>query len=145
MQQQDYHSSITADIAPEEVFDKISHVNEWWSTHFEGSSSKLGDNFTVRFSNGDWYKIKIDELTPGKKIVWNVTDAEQTWHEDRKEWAGTKIVFEISPLKNGSQVTMTHIGLIPEAECYNKCKVGWDYLMQKSLSMLLKENKGFPV
>ena len=78
MQQQDYHSSITADITPEEAFDKISRVNEWWSTNFEGSSSKLGDVFIVHFKNGDWYKIKIDELNPGKKFVWNVIDAEQT-------------------------------------------------------------------
>ena len=85
------------------------------------------------FKNGDWYTIKIVELIPGKKILWDVIDAEQTWHEDRKEWAGTNIVFEISPLKNGSKVTLTHSGLTPEAECYDKCKMGWDYLMQRRI------------
>jgi hypothetical protein len=144
MQQQDYHSNITADITPEETFDKISRVNEWWSTNLEGSSSKLRDVFTVHFKSGDWYKIKIDELIPGKKIVWDVIDAEQTWHEDRKEWTGTKIIWEISPVKNGSKVSMTHLGLIPEFECYDKCTMGWDWLMQKSITSLLTEGKGLP-
>lgn len=145
MKEQDYHSSFTATISPREAFEKISRVSEWWSTNFEGSSSKLGDVFTVRFKAGDWYTIKIDELIPAKKIVWNVIDAEQTWHEDRKEWAGTKIVWEITPVKNGTEVTMTHVGLVPEFECYDKCKMGWDWLMQNSLSKLLNEGKGLPV
>lgn len=145
MQQQDYHSSITAGITPEEAFDKVSRANEWWATNFEGSSSRLGDVFTVRFKNGDWYKIKIAELIPGKKIVWNVIDAEQTWHEDRKEWAGTQILWEISPVKDGSKVSLTHSGLTPAFECYDKCTMGWDWLLQKSITSLLTEGKGLPV
>lgn len=145
MTQQDYHSSITADIPPGEAFEKISSVNGWWATHFEGSSSKVGDIFTVRFSNGDWYQAQVAELLPGKKIIWNVIDAEQTWHEDRKEWTGTTIVWEISPLEKGSVITLTHLGLTPAFECYDKCTGGWNWLMQKSLTSLLAEGKGLPV
>ena len=144
MQQQDYHGSIAADITPKEAFDKISCVNEWWSTNFEGESSKLGDVFTVRFKSGDWYTIKISEMISGKNIVWDVIAADQTWHEDRDEWTGTKIVWDISPEKDGSIVTMTHQGLVPEFECYEKCKMGWDYLTQKSLLKFLNGDKGLP-
>ena len=144
MKEQDYHSSFTANISPREAFEKISRVNEWWSLNFEGESSKLGDVFTVLFKSGDYYTIKISELIPGEKIVWDVIDADQTWHEDRDEWNGTKIVWEISPEKDGSRVTMTHQGLVPAFECYEKCKMGWDYLMQQSLSKFLTEGKGLP-
>ena len=144
MKQQDYHRSITASVTPQAAFEKISRVSQWWAKDFEGKSDEPNDVFTVRFKNGDWYTIKIAELIPGKKILWDVIDAEQTWHEDRKEWAGTNIVFEISPLKNGSKVTLTHSGLTPEAECYDKCKMGWDYLMQRSLSKFLTEGIGLP-
>ncbi|HYB00648.1 MAG TPA: SRPBCC domain-containing protein [Ktedonobacteraceae bacterium] len=144
MKHQDYHRSITASVTPQAAFEKISRVSQWWAKDFEGKSDEPNDVFTVRFKNGDWYTIKIAELIPGKKILWDVIDAEQTWHEDRKEWAGTNIVFEISPLKNGSKVTLTHSGLTPEAECYDKCKMGWDYLMQKSLSKFLTEGIGLP-
>jgi activator of Hsp90 ATPase-like protein len=141
---QDYHSSITVPVTPKEAMDKISRVNEWWSTNFEGSSSKLGDVFTVHFKSGDWYTIKIAEMIPGKKIVWDVIGSDQTWHEDRDEWTGTNIVWEISPEKDGSKVTMTHQGLTSAFECYEKCKMGWDYLMQKSITSLLNEGKGLP-
>jgi len=144
MKHQDYHRSITASVTPQAALEKISRVSQWWAKDFEGKSDEPNDVFTVRFKNGDWYTIKIVELIPGKKILWDVIDAEQTWHEDRKEWAGTNIVFEISPLKNGSKVTLTHSGLTPEAECYDKCKMGWDYLMQKSLSKFLTEGIGLP-
>ncbi len=142
---QDYHSSITTKITPKEMFNKISEVSKWWSLIFEGSSSKLGDVFTNHFKNGDWYEIKVDEMIPDKKIVWNVIDSDQTWHKDRKEWTGTKIVWEISPVKNGSKVTMTHQGLSPEAECYDQCKMGWDYLLKESLYKYLTEGAGMPV
>ncbi len=145
MPRQDYHSSLTVQIAPEEAVDKISQVSKWWSLNFEGSSSKTGDVFTVRFKNGDWYKIKIEELIPGKKIMWDVIGSDQTWHEDRDEWTGTKIVWEISPVKNGSKVTMTHLGLTPEVECYDQCKRGWDYLSKESLYKYLTEGVGMPV
>jgi hypothetical protein len=34
----DYQSSITADITPQEAFDKIARVSEWWAKDFEGKS-----------------------------------------------------------------------------------------------------------
>jgi hypothetical protein len=145
MQQHDYYSILTANIPPKEALEKISRVNEWWSTQVEGSFSRPGDIFTVRFQNGDWYQIKIDALIPGQKLVWNVIDAEQTWHEESKEWAGTKILWEISPERDGSNVRLTHLGLIPEFECYGKCSRSWDWLMQKSITGLLTEGKGLPV
>ena len=142
---QDYRSSFTTKIPPQETFSKIDNVSKWWSTHFEGMSSKPGDVFTVRFSGGDWYTIRIEEMIPDKKIVWNVLDADQTWHEDRDEWAGTQIVWEISAEENGSMVTMTHLGLVPAFECYDQCKLGWDYLIQQSLYKYLTEGAGLPV
>ncbi len=84
-------------------------------------------------------------MIPDNKIVWDVIDAEQTWHEDRHEWKGTKIVWDISPDKNGSSVTMTHRGLVPEFECYDRCKLGWDYLITESLSAFLTSGAGKPV
>lgn len=144
MKKQDYTATISVNATSKETLDKISRVSEWWSTNFEGESSKLGDVFTVHFKSGDWYKIKIAELTPGKKIVWDVIAADQTWHEDRDEWTGTKIVWELTPEKNGTKIDMTHEGLVPEFECYEKCKMGWDYLTQKSLFKFLTENKGLP-
>jgi hypothetical protein len=146
MSSQDYHASVTATILSKETFNKISQVSKWWSAAFEGSSSNVGDVFTVRFKkSGDWYTIRIDAMIPNQKIEWSVVDAEQTWHENRKEWVGTRIVWEIVPEKNGSKVTMAHLGLVPEFECYEKCKIGWDYLLKESLYKYLTVGTGTPV
>ena len=144
IENQDYHASLTTNISPKDVLEKILHIKEWWSLRFEGTT-EIGDIFTVRFKSGDWYKIKIGNIIPNKKIEWNVIDSDQTWHQKRNECNGTKIVWEISPIKNGSKVTMTHLGLIPDFECYNSCKKGWDYLLKESLFKYLTEGNGLPV
>lgn len=130
---QDYHTAIVANVTPQEAFDKICRVSEWWATNFEGKSQKLNDIFTVRFGNGDMYKLEIVEIAPNKKVVWQVIDSNQTWHPDNTEWTGTKIVWEISSQKDAIQIDMTHLGLVPKFECYDMCRQGWDFLMHQSL------------
>ncbi len=140
----DYHSNIVAEIAPQEAFEKITRVSEWWAKDFEGKSAEANDVFTVRFKSGDMYKMKVAEIVPQKKIVWEVIDSYQGWHEEHTEWVGTKIVWDVLPQKDSTEVKMTHAGLVPEFECFDKCSQGWDYLMQKSLSKFLTENTGLP-
>jgi hypothetical protein len=45
--------------------------------------------------------------------------------QDKSEWKGTKIVFEISQKDNKTQLHFTHVGLVPEYECYDICRQGW--------------------
>lgn len=61
-EKRDYRAEISAKIIPEEAFDKISLVPEWWGKNFEGNSKKINDIFTVRFPSGDMYKIRITGL-----------------------------------------------------------------------------------
>ena len=145
MNKRDYHSSVVAKITPQEALDKISRVSEWWATHFEGSSQKLDDVFTVRFGNGDMYKLKVSEMIPDQKIIWDVIDCYQGWNKNHTEWLGTEIVWEVSPQKENVEVKMAHLGLVPEFECFSNCSQGWNYLLQKSLFRFLTENKGLPV
>lgn len=145
MDQQDYHSSISTSVSPGEAFEKISRVSDWWAKDFEGKSKELNDVFTVRFKNGDMYKMKVFEIAPDKKIVWNVIDSFQGWHDDHTEWTGTKIVWEVVPQDDRTELKMTHGGLVPGFECFEKCNQGWNYLIQKSLLKLLNEGKGLPV
>ncbi len=145
MNNQDYQSSITTYSTPEEAFEKISRVSEWWAKDFEGRSEEPNDVFTVRFQNGDMYKVKVSESIPHKKILWDVIDSYQGWHDDHTEWVGTKIVWEVLPKTDSTEVQMTHAGLVPEFECFAQCRLGWDYLMGKSLLNLLNSNKGMPV
>ena len=141
--EKNYQTSIVVNNNASEVFEKISQVQEWWATNFEGSASKQGDVFTVHF--GDTYvTFEITEAIPGKKVVWYVTDCYLPWLKDKKEWNGTEAVFEISETGNGTRVDMTHVGLTPEVECYAGCEKGWNHHIQDSLVALLTEGKGMP-
>ena len=53
-------------------------------------------------------------------------------------------MFEIAPLGDETQVTMTHIGLVPEVECFDMCEAGWNKHFKGSLFMLLTEHAGVP-
>jgi Activator of Hsp90 ATPase homolog 1-like protein len=143
--EQDYQGSIVAKVTPKEALDKISRVSEWWAKNFEGSSHKPNDIFTVRFGSGDRYQVKVSEITPDKKITWDVIDSYQGWVKNQTEWTGTKILWEISVQEDGTRIEMTHIGLAPTLECHDKCIQGWDYLLHRSLFGFLTVNKGLPV
>lgn len=145
MEKQDYHSHIVIHSTPKEAFEKISRVSEWWSKDFEGKSQKPNDVFTVKFSSGDMYKVKVSEVLPDNKIIWEFIDTYQGWVKNPTEWVGTKIVWEVFPQKDSVEVKMTHLGLVPELECFDRCTKGWDYLTHEILFKFLDEGKGHPV
>jgi len=143
MKKQDYTISITANATTQEAFKSINNVSKWWTENLEGSSQKLHDVFTVRF--GETYvTVKIVELIPGRKIVWHVTDCNKPWLKDKKEWKDTKISFEISEKDSKTQINFTHLGLVPEIECFEVCSNAWGQYIQKSLLSLIGTGKGQP-
>jgi len=141
--QQNYQASITANVSAKEAFEKICHVNEWWTANFEGSAKKLNDIFTVRFGE-TFVTFKIVDVIPNEIIVWHVTDCHLHWLSDKTEWNGTKVVFEISEQSNSTRIDMTHVGLMPDIECYENCEKGWDFFIKQSLLKLIKTGKGLP-
>ncbi len=52
--------------------------------------------------------------------------------------------FEITTKGNSTQIDFTHIGLVPEVECYNDCVKGWNQYVKDSLLKLITEGKGQP-
>jgi hypothetical protein len=143
MDKQDYSYSFTTKVDAEVAFDAINRVQEWWTSNLEGNSHKLNDVFTVHF--GDIFvTIKITDFIPGKKTGWLVTDCDLQWLKDKKEWKDTKIKFEISSEGNETQICMTHLGLVPEIECYEDCKQGWNFHIGESLFKLITQGVGIP-
>lgn len=144
MKKQDYKVSITVDATAQEAFKSINSVSKWWTEHLEGSSQKLNDEFTVRFDEVHVSTQKLVELIPDKKIVWLVTESKLNFVEDKHEWNDTKISFEIAEKDGKTQIDFTHIGLVPEIECYNGCSNAWGHYIKGSLFKLLTEGKGTP-
>jgi hypothetical protein len=144
MKKQGYQISITVDATSLEAFQCINRVSKWWTENMEGSSHKLNDEFTVRFGDIHYSKQKLVEVVPNKKVVWLVTDSKLNFTKDKQEWTNTKISFEISEKGNKTQIDFTHIGLVPEIECYDACSNAWSEYIYQSLLSLINTGKGHP-
>lgn len=144
MQQPNYQATITVDRTPQETFQAINDVSGWWSDDLDGRSEQAGDEFTVRFGDIHVSTQKLIELIPDRKVVWLVTDSRLNFLNDKSEWTNTRILFDIVARQQQTEVRLTHIGLVPEIECYGSCTRGWDYYFKGSLYKFLTEGKGTP-
>lgn len=144
MSNKDFTTAILVDQTPEEAFNAINNVRGWWSEEIEGSTDKLNAEFNYHYEDVHRCKMKIIEMVPGKKVVWDVLENYFKFTEDKTEWTGTKIVFDITPHDNKTQIRMTHQGLVPEYECFDICKGAWTTYMQKSLYNLVTTGTGNP-
>jgi hypothetical protein len=143
MEMKSYTCTFTVKNKPEEVFDAICHVSDWWTRNISGSAKKVNDLFTVDFGE-TFVKFKVLEIIPYKKIVWKVTDCYLHFINDKTEWNDTQVDFEISTTKGGTQMSMTHVGLVPGIECYDTCENGWNFYAGDSLLKLVTQKKGLP-
>jgi hypothetical protein len=143
MKKQDYHYSFTADVPADEAFDAINDVKAWWATCFEGHATAVHDLFSMPFGK-TWVNFEVIELVPGQMVAWLVTDCNIEFVRDKKEWNGTTVIFRIKPLAQGVEVSMTHVGLVPDVECYENCERGWNHHFGESLKKLLTEKVGLP-
>lgn len=64
--------------------------------------------------------------------------------EDRTEWKGTEITFEVTDKGDETEVRFTHRGLTPEYECFDVCSNSWGSYINGSLKRLITTGKGRP-
>ena len=144
MNNKNYTTSLTVDQSTEAVFNAINNVRGWWSQEIEGDTDKLGAMFAYHFKDIHRCQLEIVELIPNQKVVWQVRENHFNFTEDRTEWMGTKITFDISRNGGKTEVRFTHIGLIPQYECCHACSDGWRTYITGSLRKLITTGKGQP-
>jgi len=104
MENTSFTTTIQVDQTPKQAFDAINDVRAWWTGGaIEGETKKLNDEFTYRHPPYHYSKQKLIEVVPGKRVVWLVTDSELSFVEDKTEWTGTKISFEIFEKGDGDR------------------------------------------
>lgn len=140
----DFTTTILVDQTPQEALEAITNVRGWWSEVIEGSTDKLNEVFAYRYQDVHRCKLKLIELVPGKKAVWLVMENYFSFTQDKAEWTGTKLFFEIEKKGSKTQIRFTHIGLVPEYECFDICVNAWSQYIQQSLYNLITTGKGEP-
>ena len=144
MNQRNFTTVFTVDQTPEEAFAAITNVRGWWSGQIEGYTEKLGDEFTYQYKDVHCSKQKLTEVIPGKKVTWEVVDGYLNFVADKSEWKGTKVTFEIGKRGEQTEVRFTHVGLLPDHECYDACSNAWAFYINDSLRSLIATGKGDP-
>ncbi len=100
MSDRNFTAAILVDQTPEEVFNAINNVRGWWSEKVEGSTDTLGAEFSYRYQDAHFCKIKITGLIPGKRITWHVLDNRFNFTKDTNEY----MIFEMSKRGDGTEV-----------------------------------------
>jgi hypothetical protein len=144
MKDQNLTHSIVVDQSPAQVFAAINDVCGWWSQQITGPTDAVGGVFEFRYKDVHRTTHRISELVPERKVVWHVVTSELNFVTDKTEWNGTDIVFEIKPRGTQTELTFTHIGLRPAAECYEQCSKAWGFYIRESLRDLIMTGKGRP-
>ena len=144
MDKQDYTATILVDQKPKVAFDAIKNFRGWWSEDIEGGTDRLDETFFYHYKDVHLCKIKLIEMIPDKKLVYQVIDNQFSFTKDKSEWINTKLIFEISTEGDKTKVKFTHEGLVPEYECYKICNDAWSNYIKKSLYDLITIGKGQP-
>ena len=141
---QNYSASFVVPQSPQAAFAAVLDVRGWWSGNIDGPTDELGADFSYRYQDIHYTKQQIIDLVPDGSVVWQVLEADLNFTEDRDEWVGTQIRFEVVPVPDGTEVRFNHVGLSPEMECYDKCSNAWGFYINSSLRNLITCGAGAP-
>jgi hypothetical protein len=144
MKDQNFSTNFTVDKTPDEAFNAIKNIRGWWSEEIEGATDTVGDVFEYHYKDLHRCTMEMTEAVPGKRVAWRVTDNHFSFTEDKTEWKGTQIVFDIARKGDKTEVRFTHLGLVPEYECFEVCSSSWGSYIDGSLKNLIATGKGRP-
>ena len=124
---------------PEKIYPAITTqkgIASWWSKD-NNAKPEVGSVYRISFG-GDYYKeIKVVELVPDKKVVWEILHA-------TPEWLNTKVTFEISMGKNRVDLHFNHSGWKAYTDMYAECSYHWAIFLG-NLKAFAEKDKLFAV
>lgn len=140
----DYYAELTLDRPPHEVYSAVNRVRDWWMADILGTNDHVGEEFSYHVAGKHYCKMRVTELVPDRKIVWTVVESEMTFVADANEWVGTALTFEFVPTATGTELRFTHVGLVPQIECFDICFSAWQHYIGESLRSNLTTGFGLP-
>jgi uncharacterized protein YndB with AHSA1/START domain len=114
-------------------------VAAWWTNNTQGES-KVGGMLRFSFSAGGseigGFEMKVLELQPAKRVLWQVVGGPE-------EWIGTKISWDLKQESDYTIVLFKHQGWKEPVEFMHHCSTKWAIFLM-SLKSLVETGKGAP-
>lgn len=74
MDNKNYTATIVVGKTPADAFNAVKNFRAWWSEDIEGNTGKLNEEFFYHFKDIHLCKMKLIEVVPDKKLVYQVLD-----------------------------------------------------------------------
>ena len=113
----------------------LEGLASWWTTETRGSS-EVGDVIEFRFGKRGGFDMKVLELEPAKRVLWQVVAGP-------KEWIGTKVGFDLTQNGGFTGVSFKHQGWKEPVEFMHHCSTKWAMFLM-SLKAFVETGKGAP-
>jgi uncharacterized protein YndB with AHSA1/START domain len=107
----------------------------WWTDDTRGES-KVGGVIHFQFGERGFFDMKVLELQPATRVLWQVVDGPE-------EWIGTKVSWELRQEKDYIIILFKHQGWKEPIEFMHHCSTKWGIFLM-SLKSLLETGKGAP-
>ncbi len=111
----------------------IEGLSGWWTNDTQGEN-KVGGMLQFRFGANGGFGMKVLELDPARRVLWQVVDGPE-------EWIGTKVGFELKQDGDYTIVLFKHEGWKEPVEFMHHCSTKWGVFLM-SLKSLLETGKG---
>jgi uncharacterized protein YndB with AHSA1/START domain len=121
------HHEIQIEASPQKVYDAITAqegLRSWWTADSVakpsvGTIAEFGfDKRTILF------RMRVEELKPGKRVVWACLG-------DPDEWKGTRLTWDISQRGKITTLHFTHSDWRSATSFFATCNSTWGELMYR--------------
>jgi len=124
------------DTPRDKVFNAISTIeglSNWWTVDTVGEASLNGE---IQFNFGTFIgpKMKVVEIVPNEKVVWECIESEHGW-------VGNKLTLALDENDGKTRVRFTHIGFPEQDDFYAICSFSWGRYLE-SLRQYCQTGKG---
>ena len=125
------------DTAPDKVYDALTTIDGlsgWWTDDTKGDPS-LDGVVRFRFPVGG-FDMRIVELKPTERVVWQVVDGPE-------EWLGTTVDWSLRQEGDYTIVLFEHRGWAQPVEFMYHCSTKWATFLM-SLKSMIESGQGAP-
>ena len=133
----DIRHNLVIKAAPEKVYTAITTqegIASWWCKQ---TSAKPEVGFVNVFVFGQSRnEMKVAELVPNKKMVWQCV-------RSNEEWIGTRISFHLEEKDGATLLRFSHTGWQAVTDFFAVCNYNWALFM-KSLKSYCETGQGAP-